>query len=100
MLFRSVFVEFGVVGVILIAAMCIWQQSRGKRGRGLVAAGILALSLQNAAFGGIWALAATLCTLALPHLASAVSLPFGRMKWLFYGIYPVHLVLLGLAVRL
>jgi len=88
-------VEFGVGGVFLVAAVYLACSQR-QPGFALVALLLLiATAALNGQFGGVPAFAATAAVLPLALLVRALPVAMPRWQLFFYLLYPVHLAAIG-----
>jgi hypothetical protein len=91
----SWWVEFGVGGTFLVAAIYLYCTQRGG---GLAFAAVLVLAATawlNAHFGGWASFFGTMAALPLAWMVRQLPLPVPRWQNLFYVIYPVHLAVIG-----
>lgn len=91
----GLYVEFGLIGVGLVAAIFLWRFKPRRETVALAALMLLALTYFNASFGGVYGIVGTLVVLPLAWAVTCVPVVMPRMPWLFYAIYPAHLALIG-----
>lgn len=97
----GLFVEFSTPGVALVWCVCAASKSPTSRLTqvGLLGS-ILLLTLMNGLFGGSAAVTGTLGGVSLVWIAGWLPGCGSRAKWVFYALYPLHLIGIGIAVQL
>lgn len=88
-------VEFGVAGVLLVPAVFLAATTRPGLGTALAALCLALTGLLNAGAGGWPALAGTLAVAPVARIAQRLPLAVPRLRHAFYGVYPLHLALIG-----
>ena len=91
----GMYVEFGLIGVGLVAAIFVWRFKRRRETAALAAIVLLALTYFNAGFGGVYGVIGTVVVLPLVWAVTYLPVVMPRMPWLFYAIYPAHFALIG-----
>jgi hypothetical protein len=88
-------VEFDLPGVFLVPAIYLWRAGQRREAAVLASVLFLAVAHLNGTLGGAYGFYGTL--LALPLAVTIARLPVRapRVQWLFYGVYPIHLALIG-----